>query len=98
MEDLLKQLNDMERAAKELHGTHDIPILELLTDEFLKEHTVFTSFEDFENQDFFKKYPKFEDIPDEELDQFVSAKTNFSDWNDMLGNASTEYAARKLGF
>ncbi|USK61299.1 hypothetical protein [Peribacillus asahii] len=98
MKELQNQLKNMEKAAKELNGTHNIPFEELFTDSFLRKHTTFTSFDDFENQEIFNKYPTIEEIPDEEMDQFVSAKTNFSNWDDMLGEASVEYAAKKLGF
>jgi hypothetical protein len=95
---LQKQLKQMEKAAKELDGTHEVPFSELFTDSFLRKYTNFLSFEEFENQEIFTKYQTIEEIPDEEMDQFVVANSNFSDWEDMLGTAGTEYAARKLGF
>lgn len=98
LRELQKQLKDMEKAANELNGSHDVPFQDLFTDSFLRKYTTFTSFDDFENQEIFNKYSTFEEIPDEEMDQFVSAKTNFSNWDDMLGEASVEYASKKLGF
>jgi hypothetical protein len=98
LNELQKQLKQMEKAAKELDGTHEVPFSELFTDSFLRKHTKFSSYEEFENQEIFTKYQTIEEIPDDEMDQFVAANTNFSNWDDMLGEAGTEYAARKLGF
>ncbi|WP_456273622.1 hypothetical protein [Bacillus sp. AK031] len=98
LKEFQKQLKDMEKAAKELEGQQDVPFTELFTDSFLRKYTDFSSFEEFENQEIFNKYPTFEDIPDDEMDDFVSSNTQFPNWEDMLGTAGTEYAARKLGF
>lgn len=98
LKEFQKQLKDMEKAAKELEGEQEVPFSELFTDSFLRKYTDFSSFEEFESQEIFDKYPSFEEIPDKEMDEFVSSNTKFSDWEDMLGTAGTEYAARKLGF
>jgi hypothetical protein len=98
LKELQKQLKQMEKAAKELDGTQEVPFSELFTDSFLKKHTTFSSFEEFENQEIFNKYQTIEEIPDDEMDHFVAETTNFSNWDEMLGKAGTEYAVRKLGF
>lgn len=98
MKELQKQLKQMQNAAKDLDGNKQIPINELFTDSFLRKHTTFSTFEEFENQEIFDKYPTLEEIPDEEMDQFVSAKTKFSSWEEMLGEATSEYVLKKMGF
>ena len=40
----------------------------------------------------------FEAIPDEQFDKHISATTKFNKWEDMLGEAASQYAAKKLGF
>ena len=40
----------------------------------------------------------FEAIPDTELDRHIAATTKFKNWKDMLNEATTQYAAKKLGF
>lgn len=97
LNELQKQLEQMKKAAEELDGTKEVPLNQLLTDSFLIKHTTFSSFDEFESQEIFVKYPTLEEIPDEEMDQFVSAKTNFSSWEDMLGEATSEYVTKKLG-
>lgn len=96
--DFEKKLKQMKKAAKELEGPNSVPFSELFTDSFLKKYTNFSSFNDFKNQEIFTKYPTLEDIPNDEMDEFVSSNTKFDNWDDMLGTAGTEYAARKLGF
>ncbi|WP_430494087.1 hypothetical protein [Rossellomorea marisflavi] len=98
LKEFQKQLKDIEKAAEELDGEHEVPLHELFTDSFLRKNTKFSSYEDFDSQEIFEKYSTFEDIPDKELDEFVSTNTNFSGWGDMLDTAATEYASRKLGF
>jgi hypothetical protein len=39
----------------------------------------------------------FEKIPDDEWDSFIKGHTRFASWEDMLGAAVQEWAARKLG-
>jgi hypothetical protein len=97
MKEFQKELKNMARAAKELQGDHQVPLHELLTDAFLRKHTSFNSFAEFEQQEIFSKYSSFEEIPDDELNAFVSANTKFSNWTEMLEEAVAEYTFKKLG-
>ncbi len=39
----------------------------------------------------------FDAIPDEDLDAFITEKTRFSNWEEMLNTAAEEWTARKIG-
>ena len=39
----------------------------------------------------------FDKIPDDEWDTFIKNNTRFPNWGEMVGTASSEFAARKLG-
>lgn len=88
----------MQNGVKELSKTKSIPITELLTDSFLAKNTNFNDFVEFENSEIFTKYKDVEDIPDIEMNEFIRNNSNFDSWEDILGTATEEYFAKKLGF
>ncbi|PAE70599.1 hypothetical protein [Bacillus licheniformis] len=92
-----KKLEKMSKAAKDLQGTNEVPLNELLTEAFLRKHTGFSSLEEFESHEMFSKYPTFQEIPDHELDNYVSSYSKFANWREMLDTAGKEYVVRKLG-
>ncbi|BDH61491.1 hypothetical protein MTP04_16210 [Lysinibacillus sp. PLM2] len=94
----LNKLKKLQNGAKELSETKSIPITELLTDTFLIKNTDFNGFVEFENSEIFSKYKNIEDIPDDEMDEFIRNKSNFDSWEDLLSNATEEYVVKKLGF
>ena len=100
LDKLQKELKKMERNAKKLNGTHQIPLNELFTSSFMRKHTKFSSIDAFFKASGFKADTQedFEAIPDSELDKFVAKNTKFRTWEDMLGEAGSEYALKKLGF
>lgn len=93
-----KDLKKMQKAAEDMEGSQSVPFSELFPDSFLRKHTKFSSYEEFSNQEILTKYPSLEAIPDDEMDEFVSLNTNFPNWEEMLGTATTAYVSRKLGF
>ncbi|MCP1147357.1 hypothetical protein [Bacillus sp. 1735sda2] len=93
-----KQLEKMSKAADDLQGSNDVPLEELLTDTFLRKNTNFSSYNEFESGEIFSKHENLDQIPENELDDYVLNNTKFSSWREMLETASTEYVARKLGF
>lgn len=100
LDELQKQLENMEKAAKELEGTKEIPLTELFTDDFMKRNTDFSTLDEmFEAFGYSNStQEEFEKIPDEEIDLKVSNSTIFSSWQDMLDKALDFYVSDKLGF
>lgn len=94
----LNNLKKLQKGLNDLANTRKIPIVELLNDSFLEENTNFKNFNEFENSNIFDKYKTIEEIPDQEMDEFIKASSKFNTWDEMLGSATEEYIAKKLRF
>lgn len=94
----LNKLKKMERDVKKLSKPQSIQITELFTDSFLAKNTKFNNFVEFEQSEIFTKYKTIEEIPDVEMDEFIKRNSKFDSWEDILGTATEEYIAKKLGF
>ena len=99
LDDLQKQLKKMEKGARELSETKQVSFGELFTSSFMRKYTPFSSLDDFLTAGGFKTESQedFEAIPDSELDKYIATTTNFNSWDDMLGEATTQYVSKKLG-
>lgn len=98
LDDLIKSFDKMEKNAKELDGDHNIPLGDLLNEEFMSKNTKFSSIDDF-----FDKSPftvetdeDFDSIDENKLDEYVQENTKFSSWIDMLEDAQELYMESKL--
>ncbi len=100
LDKLEKQLKQMQKGAKELSRTKQVSFSELFTTSFMKKYTSFSSMDELLNAGGFKveSQEDFEAIPDTELDRHIADTTKFKNWKDMLNEATTQYAAKKLGF
>ena len=95
-----RRLEELRRKAEALDGTHHIPLTELFPASFLTKNTQFDSLESmFQASGFLiESQEDFEKIPDDEWDSFIRSHSQFSNWGEMLGAASREWAGRRLGF
>lgn len=100
MKELQKELKGMQKAAKDLEKEKHVSLDALFTKEFMTKNTPFKSFDAFlESGNFIVNSTEdFEAIPNEDMDKHVANTTRFNSWDDMLGEAGSEYAAKKLGF
>lgn len=98
LDDLMKKISKMEQNAKELDGENNIPISELLTNNYLKKNTKFKNLD--EVFDFYKK-----DMDEEEIEEvietnnwndYIRENTKFESWTDMLEDASGEWVQTKI--
>lgn len=98
-DELSKKLDELQESAESMQGT-EVPLGELLNPGFLAKHTRFLSADEMFEASGFKveTTEDFENIPDEEWNDFIERNTPFATWNDMLSAAAAEWAARKLGF
>lgn len=100
LDKLEKQLKQMEKGAKELSETKHVSFGELFPASFMRKYTSFSSMDELLDAGSFKveSQEDFEAIPDAEFDKHIAANTRFKSWEDMLGEATSQYAAKKLGF
>lgn len=99
-DNLSKKLNKMTKAAQEMDDEHRVPMSELFTNDFVSANSKFNSIEQFfEVSGFdYSSEESFAAIPDDQMDAFVSANTNYDTWSDFMGAAGKKYVAKKLGF
>jgi hypothetical protein len=96
---LTRKLKDLERNARDLDGSQTVPMDQLLNDAFIKEHTKFSSLDDFLTASGFEinSTEDFEAIPDDQWDACVKKGTSFSNWQEMMESAAADWTRRKLG-
>lgn len=97
---LEKKLNKMQRSAKEMEKGEEVSFEVLFNRTFMSKNTQFISFDELLKAGNFdvNSTEDFEAIPDDVFDKHIAKHTKFNDWKDMLNAASTDYAAKKLGF
>ena len=100
LDKLQSKLNDLQRRAQNINGTHSIPVSELMTPDFMRRYTNFANFDAMVEASGFKAGTKveFEAIPEDQWDAFIASATRFSNWQSMLSEAGKEWATKKLGF
>lgn len=100
LDKLEKQLKQMKKGAKELSQTKNISFEELFPTSFMRKYTSFSSMDELLDASGFKveSQEDFEAIPENEFDKHIATNTKFKNWEDMLGEATSQYAAKKLGF
>lgn len=76
----------------------EVPIEELFPEDFMRAYSEFKSFEEFiqESKWEVQTQEDFEEIPEEEFDEYVDTHTGFNDWETMLEAAGREYVMRQL--
>lgn len=100
LDEFSRKLNDLAKKAEALDGQHSVPVNELLTPSFISKHTRFSSAEEMFEASGFKveSQEDFAAIPDAEWDEYIRSVSSFANWQEMLGAATKEWAAKKLGF
>lgn len=99
-DELEHRLNDLKRRADELDGENEVPFSQLFPESFMQEYTSFSSFDEMLSSGGFnvESQEDFDAIPDDVFDRHVVSTTKFSGWEEMLGEATSQYVAGKLGF
>lgn len=100
LKELRRRLRDLRRKAEALEGEHTIPLGEFFPADFLRQYTDFESLEDmFQASGFVvESREDFKKIPEDQWDQFIRSRTQFSSWREMQDAAGVEWTKRKLGF
>ncbi len=98
-DELSKKLNQLAQNAQELGETKSASLTEILSPEFMSQHTRFANVgELFEAGGFdASSQSAFEAIPQDQLDAFVRSESSFDSWKEMLNTAGAAWAKGKLG-
>ena len=99
LDKLEKQLKQMKKGAEELSRTKQVSFDKLFTASFMKKYTSFSSIDELFKMGGFniESQEDFEAIPEAELDKHITTTTKFKSWEDMLGEAASQYTIKKLG-
>ena len=103
LDDLQKELkklqNDVDRT-KEKYDGQSVSFDDLFIEEFMGEHTKFTSFDDWFSAGHFHaaSQEEFDAIPERTLDRYVRRSTDFETWQDMLDTAGGDLLQKELGW
>lgn len=95
LDKLQRRLDDLQRRAKDLDGTHDLTFAELFPDSFMHRNTRFPSMQAMIDE---AGIEDGDDIQTPEWSSFVSQHTKFSSWDEMKSTAGQEWAKKRLGF
>jgi hypothetical protein len=99
LKEFQKKLEDLERKAKALNGKHEISFAELFNASFMRRYTSFDSMEELIEAGGFKveTVDDFKAIPEHKWDEHIARSTRFRNWQEMMKQASAEWAKRQLG-
>lgn len=96
MLDFSKNMEKIQKSVEEASKSHYVPLNILLNDLFMLNYTTFDNIDTFIDSGFGDKYATFQDIPIEELNEYVRENTKFENWDTMLQVASNEYMRNRL--
>lgn len=100
LDELQRHLDDLSKRAAELDGKQlEVPLGDLLNDDFIARHSSFASFDELLAASPFKVATKedFEAIPDAEWDTYIASNTSFDSWEEMQKKAAGEYVTKQIG-
>ena len=98
LDEMQRKLKDMERRLRSLDGTHNVSMKDLFPPEFMQKFTDFGTIDEMMNASGFKveSQEDFDNLPTQEWKDFISNRTRFGDWQEMLSAAAKAWAARQF--
>jgi hypothetical protein len=93
-----RKLKDIGDRAQKLQGTTAVPLSKLLTSEFLKTCSRFSSLTEMFNASGFviTNADDFKAVPNDQWDEFIKGNTSFADWNELLSVAAKDWTKDQL--
>ena len=94
-----KQQKNLEQRVNNMQGEKQVSFEELFSGDFMKAHTEFGSIGEMLTASGYKTdtIEDFEKIPAMDWDAFVSKRTHFANWEEMMRTAAEKYFAKKQG-
>lgn len=98
LDEFMEKLDQIQQSAEEVSGTNEVPMPELFRPDFMQTYTEFETLEDFfdESPWTIESQEDFEEIPEDEFDEYVDEHTGFDSWEMMLKTAGREWMSRQL--
>ncbi len=102
VDQVMKSLERLGKNAKDLDGTHEIAIDELMTPSFMRENSQFMCFSELVKSSGLTTgsgqvtAEEFKAIPNSDWDEWIRKATHFPDWASMIRAASEEYISRHI--
>lgn len=98
LDQLVRQLGNLEKSAKKLEGTHTVPVVELLTPDFIARCSVKGTFDEILAAEGFSgsSQKNFESIAPALLDAAIAKWTSFGNWRQMLDQAAKEWTLNQV--
>lgn len=93
MDEVLKNLDTLREKAKSING--EVPIADLLTDDFMRRHTDFQTSKEMIDA---SGIQSSEEVGSEQWRSFVAAHTALGGWDELVQAAHVEWAKREMGF
>ena len=88
--------DDLEKNLQELSSKKQVPLEEILTDNFIKSNTSLNTLDELLDLINISCQSDFENIDESELDNVIKKVSNYSSWDDFLSSAGIEYSKSKL--
>ena len=100
LDDFSNRLDQLSENAQSVAGTHEYSFTEVFSDEFMIEHTNFSTIDEFllSSSEKISNAEEFEKADESILDVFVSEQTKFDTWKEMMSAAAQILIMKKLGF
>ena len=100
LDDFSNRLDQLSENAQSVAGTHEYSFIEVFSDEFMIEHTNFSTIDEFllSSPEKISNAEEFEKADESILDVFVSEQTKFDTWKEMMSAAAQILIMKKLGF
>jgi hypothetical protein len=92
----LSGLKKLKENLEGLSGTHQVPLPEVLTADFVSSHSQYADFDALLAAIGVTTTEEFRALPDADFDTFIAANTDFESWLDMQKQGMAEYAKAKL--
>jgi hypothetical protein len=94
----LRGLEQLQRNARALDGTHNIPLEELFSPAFMRGCSRFSTFREMLDASPFTVHSAddFRTVPDADWDAYVRQTTRFASWEAMQQAAAVEWAKARL--
>jgi hypothetical protein len=92
----LSGLKKLKENLEELSGTHQVPLSDVLTADFVSSHSPYADFDELLAAVGVTTKEEFEALPDADFDAFLAANTEFESWLEMQKQGMAKYAKAKL--